>query len=267
MADVFADGEAYERYMGRWSRLVAPPFVAWLGQPPGARWLDVGCGTGALTSAVLAAARPGGVLAVDRSAAFVETARRALARPDVTVEVAPADALPAGDHAVDVAVSGLVLNFLPDVPAALREQVRVVRLGGAVAAYVWDYAEGMRMLHLFWRAAAEADPGGADLNEGARFPICRPDALRAAWRDAGLENVTVEALEVSRRFASFDELWAPFLGGQGAAGGYLAEVDGARRSGIAERFRALLPVAPDGSIELRARAWAVRGVTPHAPGG
>ena len=154
MADEFSDGEAYERFMGRWSRLVAPTFVAWLDASPGLRWLDVGCGTGALTSAILAGAAPAQVLAVDPSPAFVAAARRDLAGQPAVVQVASADALPADDTSVDVVVSGLVLNFLPDVSAALREQVRAVRPGGTVAAFVWDYAQGMQPLHLFWQAVA-----------------------------------------------------------------------------------------------------------------
>ena len=259
MADEFADGDAYERFMGRWSRLVAASFVAWLDRPRGLRWLDVGCGTGALTAAVVAGAEPSGVLAVDRSAAFVVAARRNAAGAPVGVLVADAGALPVADDAADVAVSGLVLNFLPDVPAALREQVRAVRAGGTVAAFVWDYADGMQALRIFWQAEAAVDPAHAALDEAARFPLCRPDALRAVWLEAGLRDVTAHPLEVRRRFASFDELWDPFLGGQGPAGSYLAGLDGPARSRIADEFRRRLPVAPDGSVELSARAWAVRG--------
>ncbi|HRA51899.1 methyltransferase domain-containing protein, partial [Actinotalea sp.] len=167
MGDVFADADAYEAYMGRWSRLVAPVFVAWLGAPAGLRWLDVGCGTGSLTAALIAGATPASVLAVDRSEAFVAAARRAALDLRVSVEVAAADALPVPDRSLDAAVSGLVLNFLPDAPAAVREQLRVVVPGGRVAAFVWDYAEGMEPLRHFWDAAASVDPGRADLDEGA----------------------------------------------------------------------------------------------------
>ena len=259
MAEEFSDGEAYERFMGRWSRLVAPTFVAWLDASPGLRWLDVGCGTGALTSAILAGAAPALVLAVDPSPAFVAAARRDLAGRPAVVQVASADALPADDTSVDVVVSGLVLNFLPDVSAALREQVRTARPGGIVAAFVWDYAQGMQPLHLFWQAVAAVDPARADLDEAARFPICRPDALQAAWSAAGLGEVSHDAVVAHRRFASFDEVWTPFLGGQGPAGRYLAGLGTDHRARVADEFRARLPLADDGSVELTARAWAVRG--------
>lgn len=262
MGDVFADADAYEAYMGRWSRLVAPLFVAWLGAPAGLRWLDVGCGTGSLTEALVAGATPASVRAIDRSEAFVAAARRAVADGRVSVEVATADPLPLPDRTVDAAISGLVLNFLPDVPAAVREQTRVVAPGGLVAAFVWDYAEGMEPLRLFWDAAATVDPGRADLDEGVRFPICRPDALATAWQGAGLTDVAVEGLVVHRVFASFDELWAPFLGGQGAGGGYLATLDGPTRDGIGDALRARVPAGEHGSIRLAARAWAVRGRRP-----
>lgn len=262
MGDVFADADAYEAYMGRWSRLVAPVFVAWLGAPAGLRWLDVGCGTGSLTAALIAGATPASVLAVDRSEAFVAAARRAALDLRVSVEVAAADALPVPDRSLDAAVSGLVLNFLPDAPAAVREQLRVVVPGGRVAAFVWDYAEGMEPLRHFWDAAASVDPGRADLDEGARFPICRPDALASVWRAAGLADVSVEGLVVHRTFASFDELWAPFLGGQGAGGGYLGTLEGPTREAIGDAFRARVPAGENGSIRLSARAWAVRGRRP-----
>ncbi|HEY0120025.1 MAG TPA: class I SAM-dependent methyltransferase [Cellulomonas sp.] len=259
MAEEFADGDAYERFMGRWSRLAAASFVAWLDLPGGLLWLDVGCGTGALAAAVVTGAEPRGVLAVDRSAPFVAAARRSTTGAPVGLAVADASALPVADGAVDVTASGLVLNFLPDAAAAVREQVRVVVPAGTVAAFVWDYADGMQALRLFWQAVAAVDPEHAALDEAARFPLCRPETLRSLWLEAGLGGVTGHPLDVRRRFASFDELWEPFLGGQGPAGHYLAGLGGGERSRVADEFRRRLPVAPDGSVELSARAWAVRG--------
>ncbi len=261
MPDVFQDGDAYERFMGGWSRLVAPAFVAWLGLPGGLWWVDVGCGTGALTSAILAAAAPSRVLGVDRSSAFADAARARVADEHAAFAVGDAGALPVASAGADVVVSGLVLNFLPDIAGALRDQTRAVRPGGTVAAFVWDYAAGMQSLRLFWDAAAAAYPSHGELDEGARFPICQPDALRTAWADAGLGDVATHALEVRRRFGSFDELWRPFLGGQGAAGGYLRQLDEAARGRVREEFRARVPLSGDGSIELTARAFAVRGTT------
>lgn len=143
--------------------------------------------------------------------------------------------------------------------------MRAAAPGGTVAAFVWDYADGMAVLRVFWDAATAADPGHAGHDEGARFPICRPDALRAAWTAAGLAEVSTAALEVGRRFASFDELWRPFVGGQGAAGGYLRQLDDAARDRVRDEIKARVPVGADGAIELSARAWAVRGTPRPKP--
>ena len=250
--DVWEVGDAYEAYVGRWSRRVAAEFVGWLGVPPGRRWLDAGCGTGALTTAVLGCA-PAEVVAVDPSRGFL-TAVRGAGRV-----AGDAAALPLRTGGFDAVVSGLALNFVPRPAAAVAEFARVAAPGAVVASYVWDYAGGMRMMRLFWDAAAEVDPAGAALDEGDRFPICREPALRAAWTAAGLTGVTTRAIEVPTVFAGFDDYWQPFLGGQGAAPAYLARLDDDRRAAIRDRLRSRLPVAPDGTIALTAAAWAVRG--------
>ena len=185
---VWADGEAYEAYVGRWSRPVATKFVRWLDLPAGRQWLDVGCGTGVLTATVLAEADPARVTGVDPSAGFVAHARARVADARAAFEVADARALPLPDDAVDVVVSGLTLNFVPEPARAVAEIARVLRPAGVAAAYVWDYAEGMALMRHFWDAAAELDPAAAELDEGRRFTLCRPEALRALWTDAGLER-------------------------------------------------------------------------------
>ncbi|NEB00322.1 class I SAM-dependent methyltransferase [Streptomyces sp. SID13726] len=252
--DVWASGAAYDRFMGRWSRAVAREFTAWLGRPDGFAWLDVGCGTGVLSAVVRERCRPGRVLGCDRSEAFVRAARGAV--------VADAQALPVRDGAFDLAVSGLTLNFLPDPAAAVTGMVRAVRPhGGLVAAYVWDYAEGMGLLRHFWDTAAELDPAAAELDEGRRFPHCRPQSLHDLWTDAGLDDVVVRAIEVPTVFADFADLWGPFLAGQGPAPGYVAALTLADREDLRETLRTAVPTAPDGSITLSARAWAIRGRT------
>ncbi|MFG2981841.1 class I SAM-dependent methyltransferase [Streptomyces sp. NPDC048258] len=255
--DTWAAGDAYERYMGRWSHPVAERFVAWLRWGAGGRWLDAGCGTGALTSALTAHARPRTVVGLERSPAFAASARRATGAPCV---VADAQALPFADAVCDAVVSGLVLNFLPAPEAAVAEAVRVVRPGGLVAAYVWDYAEGMDLLRYFWDAAVGVDASAAPLHEGRRFPVCRPGPLRALWTRAGLVDVDLAAIEVATVFADFADLWEPFLAGQGPAPGYVASLDPPGRGRLRAGLRASLPVRPDGSVPLTARAWAVRGV-------
>jgi SAM-dependent methyltransferase len=258
-AEVWAVGGAYERYIGRWSRLVAAAFVPWVGAPAGAWWLDAGCGTGALAAAVLAGAGPAGVLGVDRSPGFVAAARAGTT--GASFAVADAARLPVADAAVGAAVSGLVLNFLPEPLAAVRELARVTAPGGPVAAYVWDYAGRMELLRHFWDAAVALDPAAAALDEGERFPLCRQGALAELFAAAGLERVEAGALEVPTRFADVDDYWAPFLGGQGPAPGYVAGLTPAATEALRAALAARLPAAADGSIELVARAWTARGLT------
>jgi SAM-dependent methyltransferase len=260
--DAWASGDPYERYVGRWSRLVARDFVAWLDLPPGLRWLDVGCGTGALSATVLDAAAPDAVTGVDPSAGFLEFARAQL--PDVRVrfEAGDALALPLAARAVDAAVSGLMLNFVPDQPRAIREMMRVVQPGGTVALYVWDYAGQMQLMRHFWDAAAALDPAARELDEGVCFPVCRPEPLATLLRGAGLAAVATCPIDVPTTFDDFDDCWSPFLGGQGPAPGYCIGLPEERQAALRERLRASLPVGEDGRIALIARAWAARGTVP-----
>ncbi|WP_062645779.1 class I SAM-dependent methyltransferase [Streptomyces maremycinicus] len=259
--DMWAVGDAYARYMGRWSRPVAEGFVAWLGCGDGLRWLDVGCGTGALTAVVAARCRPSTVVALDRSAAFLASARATVAAP-VSWVTADALALPVRDQACDAVVSGLALNFLSTPGAAVAEATRAVRPGGQVAAYVWDYAEGMTLLRRFWDAAVSVDPSAAALDEGHRFPHCRPAELRTLWTGAGLDDVEVVPIEVPTVFADFTDMWEPFLGGQGPAPDYVAALAPAARDRLCAALRGAVAARPDGPIALTARAWAVRGRRP-----
>jgi len=253
--------------VGRWSRPVADRFLAWLGPAAGAMWLDVGCGTGALTGTVLAAAGPASVLAVDRSPGYLRHARQHLAGQRVGFGVADAGALPAADRSVDRVVSGLVLNFLPDPVRAVREMARVCRPGGVVAVYVWDYADGMQPIRLFCAAAAAIAPASAELDEARRFPLCRPDRLAELFEAAGLTGVETTAITVPARFRDFDDYWMPFLGGQGAAPAYCVTLPEDARGQLRDRLDASLPRADDGSLPLSARAWAVRGTVRPVDGG
>jgi SAM-dependent methyltransferase len=262
--DAWSDADRYESYIGRWSREVARTFVRWVAVPDAARWIDVGCGTGALSGAIVELRSPGAVLGVDPSPAFLERAAASVRGRSVEFLQADAARLPAGDRAFDAVVSGLVLNFLPDTGAALAEMVRVARPGGVVAAYVWDYAEGMELLRHFWDAAVALDPQAAAHDEGRRFPLCRPPALTGAFRAAGLADVAVEPVDVPAAFAGFDDYWTPFLGGTGPAPAYVASLDVDRVAALRAAVRDRLPVAPDGAIRLSARAWAVSGEVRHA---
>jgi SAM-dependent methyltransferase len=263
--DAWTSGAAYERYMGRWSRPVAGEFTAWLAPADGLRWLDVGCGTGVLAQVVTQRCRPRLVLGCDRSADFVRTAARATesAGTPAHFTVADARALPVRDGACDVAVSALTLNFLPEPDVAVRDMARTVGPGGRVAAYVWDYAEGMGFLRLFWDTAAGLDPAAAELDEGRRFPGCRPESMHRLWTDAGLVDVATVAIEVPTVFTDLNDLWAPFLSGQGPARGYVAGLSPAARDRLRDALAAAaLPGGSDRSLTLTARAWAVRGTHP-----
>ncbi len=239
---------------------MAPKFLQWLGAPPGLRWLDVGCGTGALCAAILDGCAPSSVTGVEPSAGFLKTAGEQL-QARVALSQGAATAIPLPDACVDVVVSGLVLNFVPDQPAALTEMSRVAVKGGIVAGYVWDYAGRMELMRQFWDAAAALDPAAAGLDEGVRFPICRPAALEELFAAAGLENIQVTGLEITTCFADFDDYWEPFLGGQGPAPAFVVSLAAPSRDRLRERLRTQLPVAADGSISLVARAWAVRATT------
>ncbi len=257
--DRWESGRQYESYMGRWSREVAVEFLRWISAPEGSAWLDLGCGTGVLSSLILEQTSPSEVLAIDPSEGFIAFAKEQIVDPRINFRVGNALSLPSPSEALDVVVSGLVLNFLPDVGASPNEMRRVTRAHGMVAGYVWDYAGGMGMLRHFWDAAAALDPAAGELDEGNRFPLCDPDRLEGAFSGAGLRDVEVRAIDVATVFESFDDYWEPFFSGVGPAPGYVSSLDQGMQSNLENRLRAALPVEADGSIELAARAFAVRG--------
>lgn len=253
--------DAYESYVGRWSRLVAIDFLEWLAIPASSSWLDVGCGTGALSQTILDQAQPAAVLGIDSSDHYIAYAREQIDDPRASFDVGDARTLPVADAAFDAVVSGLVLNFVPPTQRkdAVAEMRRAIRPGGTAAIYVWDYAEGMQLMRFFWDTAVTLDPTAGDLDEGRRFSFCRPDPLAALFRSSGFDNVDVRAIDVPTVFRTFDDYWEPFLGGQGTAPGYTMSLSDERRVALRERLRARLPVVADGSIRLTAKAWAVRG--------
>lgn len=259
-SDRWSHGALYEQFVGRWSRLIAPQFLSWLGVPAGRRWLDVGCGTGVLCAAIVERCAPVAVFGVEPSDGFLETAREKLGGRAELLQ-GSATAIPLGDVSVDVVVSGLVLNFVPDPSAALVEMRRVTCEAGRVAAYVWDYAERMELLRYFWDAAVELDPDAAALDEATRFPCCRPERLERLFAAAGLTEIDVRSIDVPTVFLDFEDYWRPLLGGQGPAPTYVSSLSETGRERLRERLDALLPRRSDGSIALTARAWAVRAVS------
>jgi SAM-dependent methyltransferase len=261
-AALWAAGEVYEPYVGRWSRLVARAFVDWLAVPDGKDWVDVGCGTGAVSQTILDRANPKSVRGVDPSPGFVDFARAHVGGGRASFEVGDARALPIEAASCDAAVSGLVLNFVPEPSRAAAEMGRVVRPGGVVAAYVWDYTGKMELMRYFWDAAVALDPAARELDEGPRFPLCQPGPLRELLVGAGLRGVEVRAIDVPTVFRDFDDYWSPFLGGQAPAPAYAMSLSEAGRNALRARIRAHLPIGADGTIPLIARAWAVRGQAP-----
>jgi len=257
--DVWEVGGAYESFIGRWSRPVAAEFLGWLAIPAGRTWLDVGCGTGVLTQSILNLASPANVRGIDQAPGFISFAKNQVRDPRAVFAVGSADALSVTSDTYDVVVSGLLLNFLPDSDLAISELKRVTKPGGVVAAYVWDYADKMEVLRNFWDAAAMFDSRAARLDEGTRFPICHPEKLRNLFIDQGLSGVEVRPIDAPAHFPDFQDYWSPFLLGQGPGPSYVASLDEDQRSDLRERVRARLPISAEGTIDLIARAWAVRG--------
>ena len=258
--DSWASGDSYEPYVGRWSRLVAREFIAWLAVPARSQWLDVGSGTGALSQTLLNTAAPKKIKGIDRSTDYVEFTRSQVNDPRIEFEVGNAQALPVGSATFDVAVSGLVLNFVPHPDQMVAEMARAVGKGGLVALYVWDYAGKMQMMRHFWNAAVALDPSARDLDEGRRFPVCSPDSLAGLFQNAGLSHVEVRPIDILAEFKDFDDFWSPFLGGQGPAPGYVMSLTAERRAQLRQRIYNSLPFALDGTILLVMRAWAVKGI-------
>lgn len=262
LGDNWGIGAAYEPYVGRWSRAVASEFVTWLSAPPVCNWLDLGCGTGALSRTVLSVGQPTQVHGLDPSEAFLGYARESLRDIRVALYAGSAEQLPFGHRIFDVVVSGLVLNFIPNIERAMDEMMRVSKADGIVAAYVWDYAGKMDLMRYFWDAAAALDPSAVSFDEGRRFPICDPERLRGLFQTAGCRNVRVRAIDVPTDFRTFDDYWQPFWGGIGPAPTYLMSLHESARVALRNRLEEELPVDSSGAIHLVARAWAVSGQAP-----
>jgi SAM-dependent methyltransferase len=244
--------DAYDRFMGRYSVPLAPGLADIAGVEHGQRVLDVGCGPGALTAELVGRVGPEAVSAVDPSPPFVEAARER--NPGVDVRLAPAERLPFGEAEFDAALAQLVVHFMADPVAGLREMARVTRLQGVVAACVWDHAGGRGPLSPFWDAAHELDPHAPD---ESRLPGAREGHLGELFRAAGLREIEESVLSVDVEHPSFEEWWEPFTLGVGPAGAYAAGLDPERQASLRERCRELVPSPP---FVLTARAWAAKGL-------
>lgn len=258
--DAWRVGESYDLYMGRWSRQVAPRFLDWLNPPDHLNWLEIGCGTGALSGAVMARCKPASFVGVEPSEGFLDQARANVTDGRAQFLQGDAQALPVNDESKDIIVSGLVLNFVPDKEKALAEMRRVARRGATIAFYVWDYpGGGMGLMRAFWTAATALDPNARDLTENRRFGFCTSEGLTALATAAGLTAVDCTAIEVPTVFQDFDDYWRPFTLGAGPAPGYCMNLAPDARERLKEKLSHSLPRDHDGSIPLKARAWAVRG--------
>lgn len=261
--DAWQAGESYDAYMGRWSRRIAPRFLAWLRVAEDLDWLEVGCGTGALSAAIWEHCKPKSLLAIDPSDGFLASARERVQHEGATFRVGDAQEIPLPDASVDVVVSALVLNFVPDQKKALAQMRRVARPGGLIAFYVWDYpGGGIEFMRAFWNAATELDPNARELTEDRRFPFCTPKGLTDLVDNVGLTSIECQAIEVPTVFSDFEDYWRPFTLGAGPAPGYCASLDPAARQNLRDRLEETLPRRADGSIDLKARAWALRAIVP-----
>jgi SAM-dependent methyltransferase len=256
---VFSAAQAYERFMGRWSRRLAPLFVRFAGTRDGDTVLDVGSGTGSLTAAVARVAPSSHIFGIDPSAPYVALAQSQQGSALIQFEAGDAQQMRFENATFDRTLSLLVVNFIPDARKALGEMKRVTKLNGTVAAAIWDYGDGMEMLRVFWDEAIALTPAAAAKDE-RNMPFCRRGELAALWREQGLQDVVEEGLTVETRLASFDDFWMPFLEGQGPAGAYVTSLSAEERDALRLRLRRrLLGAGEDNAIIMHARAWAVRG--------
>jgi ubiquinone/menaquinone biosynthesis C-methylase UbiE len=250
----------YDRFVGRYSPRLAEAMCEAAGVRPGQRALDVGCGSGALTSALADLLGAENVAALDPSEPFAEAAR--LRVPGARIVVGSAESLPFGDDEFDATLSQLVVNFLTDPDQGLREMSRVTRGGGVVAGCVWDYGGEMTLLRVFWEAAAALDPERAEpLMEAHTMRFARPDELAALWQSAGLRAVDVAPIVVEASYEDFHDLWSPFPTGVGPAGAYTASLDEEAQTSLRNEFARRLG-EPQGSFTLTARAWCAVGTVP-----
>ena len=260
---MFADAQAYDRFMGRWSKLAAPLLVDFAGISDGGHVLDVGSGTGSLALSIVERMPRCHVTGIDPSSEYITYAQSQTRSDRIRFQTGDAQEMAFGNGAFDHSLSLLVFNFIPDPKKALLEIRRVTKSGGCIAAAVWDYGQDMRMLRLFWDAAIALDPAAEKLDE-KHMPLCRSGELSHLWQQAALDRIEERPLDIAMTFASFRDFWDPFLLGQGPAGAYVAQLPRDRRQSLAEEVKRRLMLAGDSApFTLRGRIWAVRGMVPN----
>ncbi|MGE0116338.1 MAG: class I SAM-dependent methyltransferase [Dongiaceae bacterium] len=259
-----SDGPAYQRFLGRWTAWLAPPFLAFARLPEKGPVLDVGCGTGSLSLALAARDPHRSVVGLDIAAPYIAFAQAQVRTERVRFTIGDACALPLGNGAFAGSLAQLALNFVPDAGKAVGEMRRVTRPGGVVAACVWDFRGGLVYQRLFWDTAAGIDDGaGAARDRLFSHELSVPDGLPRLWEKAGLRDVLRDSLTIRMDYAGFADYWQPLLGGQGPFGSYVSGLAPSLRDRIeAAVRRAYLSGAADGPRSMTATAWAVRGVVP-----
>jgi ubiquinone/menaquinone biosynthesis C-methylase UbiE len=259
---MFAVGSGYERFMGRWSRMLAQAHIAYAGVQDGDRVLDVGAGTGSLASAVAAVNKRGEVVGIDPSEVFIAHARNAVGSERVRFDVGDAQNLQFDDASFDRTLALLVMNFIPDHNKAIAEMRRVTRSQGVISACVWDYNDGMQMLRFYWDEVVALDPAMESKDE-RHMKLSRQGQLAELWEKAGLLNVEEQPLVIEQSYASFSDYWEPFLAGAGPAGAYAVSLSEERRAQLEARLqKRVLGDRADGPFVLKARAWCVKGQVP-----
>ena len=259
-----SDGAAYERFLGRWSRLLASPFAEFARPAAHGGVLDVGCGTGSLALALAERGAADRIAGIDIAVPYIAFAQSRSGAAGIDFVVGDACRLPYADGSFPAALAQLSLNFVADAAQAVGEMRRVVRPGGVVAAAVWDFRGGLVFQRLFWDTAAGLDPAaGAARDRLFSGRLALPDGLALLWHDAGFAAVERSSITIRMEYADFADYWEPLLGGQGPVGAYVENLPSERRALIEDRVRAaFLSGAPDGPRSLTATAWAVRGIIP-----
>ena len=262
MTTMWSGAEDYDRLMGRWSRNLAPLLIEFASVQDGDKVLEVGCGTGSLTRALLEHLPKSEVVGMDPSAPYIEYLGQQLTNPRLVLEVGDAQELPYENDSFDACLSLLVFNFIPDARKAVAEMSRVTRPGGKVAVAVWDYGQGMEMLRILWDTAVALDPA-AEARHERNMPYCQKGELSSLWDETGFQQVEETTLTITTKFGSFEDYWAPFLSGVGPSGSYVSRLPADKQQALRNEIRHNLPSGTgDGSISLKASAWAADGTVP-----
>jgi SAM-dependent methyltransferase len=255
--------DVYEAYMGRWSLPMAREFLVWFDVPTASHWLDVGCGPGALSTAVLELSESNTVLGIDPSLDFLNAARNRVSDPRARFEVGDARDLSVASDSYDAVVAGLVLSFVPDPSLAVAEMMRAARPGGMVGAYVWDIRGEMQLIRFFWEAAIATDAAAVKVDPRPHRHTCQPEQLVDLFRAAELRDVRSGAIDLPMTFRDFDDYWRPHtMPRPMLPQSYVVSLDDQRKAALREQLRVTLPTSVDGTINLIGRAWAVRGMKP-----